>query len=131
MGLTETRRLRIIRWLRNGSRGSRDLCLVAVGLLAMATTPPSLYGVAVEGPLSCIWASMLLFGALSSFLGVLIRNDLAEIWGCVWVGVAFALWGYAAVAQPDANELSWMLAFVFWAGSAGQLFRVATVLART
>lgn len=106
----------------------RDLCLIGVGAIFLVVTPPSLQDVGVYGALSQVWALMIGGGALGSLYGVVRRRVDAEIYGCTFVGMGFAVWAIAAVTQPDATLTSYALALVFLSGTAGQIYRIGMIV---
>lgn len=104
---------------------SRDLIMVAVGLLLLSAPPPSVDQFSPSNLMALVWAAALVAGGLVSGYGVLARKPLAEVVGCASVGGGFFIWFLAAITRDDRTETTVAVALVMLAGAVGQAYRVA------
>lgn len=102
----------------------RDLSMIGVGMLGLlGMIPPTVDDLGVTGPAGAVWCSGFILGGLAATLGAWADLDTVHAAGCMAIGVGFAVWALAAVCQPEASAVSWMVALVFLAGTFGQLYR--------
>ena len=102
----------------------RDVAMLGVGVLGLVgTIPPTVDDLGVTGPAGAVWCLAFVAGAIASLVGTWRQRDALHAAGCMMIGVGFAVWTIAAVRQPEASAVSWMVALVFAAGVFGQVYR--------
>lgn len=107
---------------------TRDLQLIALGVVVAMHTPPSLREAGLYGPLSIVWALMILVGAVVAAAGTAVRSVALEGIGCLAVGVGFAVWAIGALQQPAPTSVTYAVTLLLGAGVSGQFVRALTAV---
>lgn len=81
----------------------RDLLVVAVGIIVLIATPPSLQEFGADDAAVLAWALLPLVGGLLCVYGKLREQVTAEVVGSFTVAAGFLVWAYAVTQQPGAT----------------------------
>lgn len=110
------------------ARVTRDVFLILAGVFLLLDTPPSVQEAGITGAVSNIWATMIGGGATVALAGVVFYRVKLEVYGCIFVGMGFAVWAATSLLKVDLTYTNAALAMVFLSGTAGQFYRVGMVL---
>lgn len=91
----------------------RDLVVVALGIIVLITTPPSLVEFGADDVATAAWSLLPLVGGVFCLFGVLRRHVLAEVVGSFTVASGFIVWTLAVLMSPGRTLVSWAVAGAF------------------
>lgn len=106
-------------------RSSRDIHLIALGVLVVIGTPASLQDFGLSGPAALLWGATVLLGALGALYAAVTDRLLLEVWSCITVLGGLAMWAIGLVWRADATLDAWKVAIVVVIAMHGELVRIA------